>query len=70
MIRLASVIETFEAQFLAQYGDSLLPSQRQALAAMKSCRSSASPVMQATCSQCDHHALVPHSCGHRACTQC
>ena len=47
MIRLASVIETFEAPFLAQYGDSLLPSQRQALAAMKSCRSSASPVMQA-----------------------
>jgi hypothetical protein len=70
MIRLASVIETFEAPFLAQYGDSLLPSQRQALAAMKSCRSSASPVMQATCSQCDHHALVPHSCGHRACPHC
>lgn len=70
MIRLASVIETFEAQFLAQYGDSLLPSQRQALAAMKGCRTSASPVMQATCSQCDHHALVPHSCGHRACPHC
>jgi hypothetical protein len=50
MIRLASVIETFEAQFLAHYGDSLLPSQRQALAAMKGCRTSASPVMQATCS--------------------
>lgn len=70
MIRLATLIETFEAPFLAQYGDSLLPSQRQALAAMKACRTSASPLMQVTCSECDHHALVPHSCGHRACPHC
>jgi len=70
MIRLATLIETFEAQFLAQYGHALLSSQRQALAAMKGCRTSASPLMQATCSECDHHAFVPHSCGHRACPHC
>jgi hypothetical protein len=70
MIRLSSIIKTFEAEFLSKYGDSLLPSQRQALAAMKGCRTSASPLMQAQCTQCEHTLLVPHSCGHRACPHC
>lgn len=70
MIRLSSIIQTFEADFLAQYADSILPAQRQALAAMKACRTSASPLMQAQCSECDHSLLVPHSCGHRSCPQC
>ena len=43
MIRLASLIEQFEQPLLAQYGDRLLPEQRQALAAMKSCRTALSP---------------------------
>jgi hypothetical protein len=70
MIRLSSLIETFEDPFLAAYGEQLLPSQRKALAAMKGCRTSASPSMQAQCPECDHAALVPHSCGHRACPHC
>lgn len=70
MILLSSLIETFEAQFLAQYGDSISPIQRQALSAMKACRTSASPLMQAQCIACKHRALVPHSCGHRLCPHC
>jgi hypothetical protein len=70
MIRLSSIIQAFEADYLAQYAESLLPSQRQALAAMKLCRSSAGPLMQAQCPECDHPLLVPHSCGHRACPHC
>jgi len=70
MIRLSSVIETFEAQYLAEYADSILPSQHKALAAMKTCRTSASPLMRAVCSECDHTELVPHSCGHRSCPHC
>jgi hypothetical protein len=38
-----SIIETFEAEFLEQYQNSLLPSQRKALAAMKNCRTASSP---------------------------
>jgi hypothetical protein len=37
---------------------------------MKHCRTQASPKMQATCIQCDHQRLVPHSCGHRHCPHC
>jgi hypothetical protein len=70
MIRLSSIIETFEARFLAQYADRLLPGQRRALAAMKQCRTAHSPRMQAQCSDCDEQVFVPHSCGHRNCPHC
>jgi len=59
MIRLSSVIEQFEAGFLAQYGSTLLPSQRKALSAIKQCRSSHSPLMKVSCSDCDQFSYVP-----------
>ena len=70
MIRLASVIGTFETAFLAQYRQRLRPEHTRALAAIKLCRTSASPKMQANCTQCSHRTLVPHSCGHRHCPHC
>lgn len=70
MIRLAAVIETFEADFLAHYRDRLAPEHYRALAAMKQCRTHASPMMQVKCSECEHQKLVPHSCGHRHCPHC
>jgi len=70
MIRLASIIETFGAEYLTEYADAILPSQRKALAAMKTCRTSASPLMQAQCTECDHPQFIPHSCGHRSCPHC
>lgn len=70
MIRLASVIETFEADFLAQYRARLMPEHYRALAAMKHCRTQASPKMQVKCTECEHQKLVPHSCGHRHCPHC
>jgi hypothetical protein len=70
MIRLAQIIETFEADFLAQYRDRLRPEHTRALAAMKHCRTEASPKMQVQCTGCAHRKLVPHSCGHRHCPHC
>jgi hypothetical protein len=70
MILLSSIIQLFEAELLAQYQDRLLPSHLKALAAMKDCRTSASPSMLAQCTACDHQVLVPHSCGHRSCPHC
>jgi len=70
MIRLAYVIETFEAQFLAHYRDRLTSEHYRALAAMKQCRTQASPMMQVKCTGCEHQKLVPHSCGHRHCPHC
>ena len=70
MILLSSIIKTFEAQFLAHFANAVLPSHRKALAAMKACRTSSSPLMQAQCSACDSQTFVPHSCGHRHCPHC
>ncbi len=70
MIRLASVIDTFEAQFLAHYRDRLTSEHTRALAAMKQCRTEVSPMMQVKCTGCEHQKLVPHSCGHRHCPHC
>jgi hypothetical protein len=70
MIRLAQVIADFEADFLAQFRHRLSFDQLRALAAIKHCRSPASPMMQVQCSDCEHQSLVPHSCGHRLCPHC
>lgn len=70
MIPLADVIARFEADYLRHYGPTLLPSQRQALTAMKQCRTVLAPRFLAACSACDQTRLVPHSCGHRSCPHC
>jgi Putative transposase/Transposase zinc-binding domain len=70
MIRLASVIQRFESAFLDQYRERLRPEHIRALAAIKLCRSQASPKMLVTCDECSHQTLVPHSCGHRHCPHC
>ena len=63
MIRLASVIDTFAADFRTQYGSQLSSAHLQALAAMRRCRTQASAKMQVRCTGCAHQTLVPHSCG-------
>ena len=70
MIRLSTVIETFEADFLTQYRSRLRPEHYRALAAIKCCRTASSLKMQLSCSECPHQRLMPHSCGHRHCPHC
>ena len=70
MIRLATVIESFEADLRELYRDRLRPEHLRALAAMKQCRTQASPKMQVQCSACPQTMLIPHSCGHRHCPHC
>jgi len=69
-MQLSSIIQTFEADFLAAYQNTLLPSQRKALDALKQCRTTQSPVMLAQCDGCEKQVLIPHSCGHRSCPHC
>jgi transposase-like zinc-binding protein len=69
MIALACIIERFEQAFLALYPQCASHRQRQALDAMKRCRTSLAPRMLAQCGDCGEQRLVPHSCGHRLCPQ-
>lgn len=68
MIPLADVINRFEADYLRQYTPSA--EQRQALAAMKQCRTRMAPHFRACCEACGESRSVPHSCGHRSCPHC
>lgn len=70
MMRLADLIAQFEPELLARHGPRLLPSHRQALGALKTCRTRFAPHMLAACSGCHTQACLPHSCGHRACPHC
>ena len=71
MIRLASIIDQFEPDFLNTYQGKILPSQFKALQALKNCRTEYSPMMmRVSCADCDHQVVVPHSCGHRHCPHC
>jgi hypothetical protein len=70
VIALAELIERFEPDLLLRYEHRLLPSQHQALAAMKCCRTHFAPRMLAQCTGCGEQQSVPHSCGHRACPHC
>jgi hypothetical protein len=70
MIRLSSIIDQFEGDFLKAYQGKILPSQLKALQALKHCRTAHSPMMRVSCTDCDHQRLVPHSCGHRHCPHC
>jgi len=69
MIRLSSIIQSFEAEFLSTY-KAVLPSQLKALSALKQCRTTQSPVMMALCDGCEKQVFIPHSCGHRNCPHC
>jgi hypothetical protein len=70
MIRLSSIIEQFEADFLHAYGKQLRPVQRKTLAAIKMCRTKYSPMMKAHCDHCHSDTFLPHSCGNRHCPHC
>ena len=70
MIRLADLVETFLPELEAKYGHRLLPSHRQALAAILRCRSEAAGRAAIHCHDCDSHEVSPLSCGHRFCPQC
>jgi len=70
VIRLAHIVNLYAAEFIAQYGHGLLPSQRAALSTFQVCRSSMSPRMQLACDACPEQSFLPHSCGHRSCPHC
>lgn len=69
-MELAPLIEQYLPALKAKYGHRLLPGQRQAIAAMRRCRTPASGQMLLCCHHCDTRVWKPHSCGHRSCPKC
>jgi hypothetical protein len=70
VIRLAEVAAAFLPDLEAQYGDRLLPGQRNALSAILRCRTEECGTAAIHCHDCEHDDSFPLSCGHRFCPQC
>jgi hypothetical protein len=70
MMDLLSIVEQFHDSFIAQYADRLLPSQRNALRAIRRCRTPDSGELHVRCPDCGRSEWRPLSCGHRSCPQC
>lgn len=69
-MELISIVEQFHDSFIAQYADRLFPGHRNALQAIRRCRTPDSGELQVRCPDCDQTEWRPRSCGHRSCPQC
>ncbi len=67
---LAPLIERYDARFRARYGARLNNEQRQALFALRHCRSEQYGEILFGCSRCEQQQACFRSCGHRLCPHC
>lgn len=70
MIELAEVLARHWPAYERQYGAKLLPSQRAAVRAIRSCRTPALGGQHYRCAACGREHFAYHSCRHRACPKC
>jgi hypothetical protein len=69
-MQLASIIDEYQAAFIAKYGSRLLPGHFRAINAIRRCRTAASEQLLLQCNGCGLSSLRDCSCGHRSCPQC
>jgi len=69
-ITLKSLIKQYKPALIKQQGDTLLPSQWNAMQSIERCRTPQSGELYVQCRQCDHAQWSPLSCGHRHCPTC
>ena len=67
---LASLLDSHHTTFMQRYAHRLSAAQRQAIHAIRRCRTLDSGECRMRCEACDHSHSHPLSCGHRSCPQC
>ena len=70
MITLGEIVRRYAAQYRAQYGDQMLPSQHSALSAIAQCRTAALGGHVYSCPDCGTTRYSYHSCRNRHCPLC
>jgi hypothetical protein len=70
MTELAEVLVQHGPQYLAQFGDTMLPSHRQAMRAIERCRTPTLGGHIYTCEACGETQYHYHSCRNRHCPKC
>jgi len=69
-ISLKTLIKHYKPTLIKKHGESLLPSQWNAIHAIERCRTPQSGELHVQCKHCDHSRWTPLSCGHRHCPAC
>lgn len=69
-MQLQSILQQYNAPFIAKYGAGLSSNQRQAMHAIDRCRTPGSGMLQVECAQCALDQWHAMSCGHRSCPVC
>jgi len=69
-MQLKSIIKQYKPALLKKHGESLLPSQWNAMHSIERCRTAQSGELYVQCKHCDHTRWTPLSCGHRHCPNC
>ena len=69
-MELAVILEQYHDAFMARYAASLSATQRQAIGAIRRCRTAAAGEWCVRCTGCARCQYQPLSCGHRQCPKC
>ena len=69
-MELAEIFRRYGAQYRAKYGEHMLPSHRQTMAAIERCRTEALGGQVYYCDHCDEARYCYHSCRNRHCPKC
>ena len=71
-MELSEIVKRHGAEYVAKYGDKMLPSHKRALAAIAACRTEdlGGHLYQCDDGDCDHHRYSYHSCKHPSCPKC
>ncbi len=70
MIEVADIFRKFGDAYLAAFGDSMLPSHKQAINAIINCRTEAMGGHLYECDSCHQQIYSYHSCKNRSCPKC
>jgi hypothetical protein len=69
-IELADVVRRFKEDYVARFGQRMMPSQKKALADIAACMTAQMGGHQYQCRDCDNLFWVYHGCRNRACPAC
>ena len=69
-IELADVVRRFQDDYVAQFGDVMMPSQKKALKDIAACMTAEMGGHQYRCEKCGDQFWVYHGCRNRACPAC
>ena len=70
MVELADIFRIHGPEYLAKYGENMLPSHKKAMWAIEHCRTDTFGGHVYLCPECGEHRYSYHSCKNRHCPKC